>query len=261
MSESRACRLIDFSRSSHRYQPKPDQNLDLRRRLRELAGKRRRWGQARLFQLLKREGWIVNHKRVQRIYAEEGLQILKRKKKKLPRHLRIAKSAPSTPNENWSMDFVSDQLSSGRRIRCLTIVDDFTRESLAIVVDYSLPGERVVSTLEKLKNTRGLPRSITVDNGPEFSGFALGHWLHDQKSNIHLDFIDPGKPSQNAFIESFNGRFRDECLNEHWFVSLQDAQEKIEAWRKEYNRHHLHSSLGYLTPEEFRKRCQEKASA
>jgi putative transposase len=203
----------------------------------------------------------VNHKRVERIYAQEGLQIRKRKKKRLPKHLRVAMPAPEAPNESWSMDFVSDQLGAGRRIRCLTIVDDFTKESLAIEVDRSLPGDRVVAALERLKWLRGLPKSITVDNGPEFSGSVLGNWLSEQSPEVHLDFIDPGKPTQNAFIESFNGRFRDECLNEHWFVSLKDAQEKIETWRKEYNRHHLHSSLGYLTPEEFRIRCQEKVSA
>lgn len=175
-----------------------------------------------------------------------------RKRKKLAAVIRVPLPKPSRPNERWSMDFVSDQLgATGRRIRCLTILDEYTRECLAIEVDTSLPGTRVVAVLERLKALRGLPQVLVTDNGPEFTGQALDQFAHGQ---IKLDPIDPGKPQQNAFIESFNGKFRNECLNENWFVSLKHAQEICEAWREEYNRCRPHSSLGGLTPEEFREK-------
>jgi putative transposase len=162
---------------------------------------------------------------------------------------RLEKVIASAPNQSWSMDFVSDGFVNGRRLRCLNIVDDFTKECLAIEVDTSLPGRRVVSVLERLAECRGLPQSVTVDNGPEFVSRALDEWAYRQK--LRLQFIEPGKPQQNAYIESFNGKFRDECLNEHWFLSMRHAREVIAAWRQEYNGERPHSSLGYLTPYRF----------
>lgn len=226
--------------------------MDWRARLKELASQRRRFGSPRLHVLLRREGKIVNHKRVERIYREEGLSLRKRKKKRQTAALRIVLPTPTQPNKRWSMDFVSDQLSDGRKFRSLTIVDDCSRESPAIEVDTSLPGKRVTRVLDRLADTRGLPDAIVVDNGPEFSGSELDSWAHQR--GVKLCFIRPGKPVENVYIESFNGKFRDECLNEHWFTSLKDAQEKIEAWRKDYNRNRPHSSLGNLTPDEFVRR-------
>lgn len=252
LSERQACKLIRIARSTFRYEPLPDKNGWLRVRLRELASERRRFGSPRLHVLLRREGKIVNHKRVERIYREEGLSLRKRKKKRSTAALRIVLPTPTEPNKRWSMDFVADQLSDGRRFRSLTIVDDCTRESPAIEVDTSLTGKRVTRVLDRLAVTRGLPNAIVVDNGPEFAGSDLDSWCHEKK--VQLCFIHPGKPVENAYIESFNGKFRDECLNENWFTSLKDAQEKIEAWRKDYNRNRPHSSLGNLSPEEFVKR-------
>jgi putative transposase len=227
----------------------------LRDKLKALAAQRRRFGSPRLTVLLKREGHMVNHKRVERIYREENLQIKKRKKRRQTAPLRVAIPSPTGPNERWSMDFVSDCLSNGRKFRCLTIVDDFTRESPAIFVDTSLPGQRVTRVLDYLSETRGgLPDIITCDNGPEFAGIALDRWAHER--GVKIAFIRPGKPVENAFIESFNGKFRDECLNENWFTSLEDAQEKIEVWRQDYNRNRPHSSLGNLSPWEFMRRHQ-----
>lgn len=251
-SERQACKIIGLPRSTFRYEPLPDKNGWLRQRLKELASQRRRFGSPRLCVLLRREGKIVNHKRVERIYREEGLSLRKRKKKRATAALRVVLPTPTEPNKRWSMDFVSDQLCDGRKFRSLTIVDDFSRESPAIEVDTSLPGKRVTRVLDRLAETRGLPTAIVVDNGPEFAGSELDSWAHER--GVKLCFIRPGKPVENAYIESFNGKFRDECLNEHWFTSIKDAQVKIEAWRKDYNRHRPHSSLGNLSPEEFVKR-------
>lgn len=251
-SERQACKIINLPRSTFRYEPLPDKNEWLRVRLKELAASRRRFGSPRLCVLLRREGKIVNHKRVERIYREEGLSLRKRKKKRQTAALRVVLPTPVQPNKRWSMDFVSDQLSDGRKFRSLTIVDDCSRESPAIEVGTSLPGKRVTRVLNRLAESRGLPDAIVVDNGPEFSGSALDSWAHER--GVKLCFIRPGKPVENAYIESFNGKFRDECLNEHWFTSLKDAQEKIEAWRKDYNKHRPHSSLGNLSPEEFVRR-------
>lgn len=248
-SERQACKTIDLPRSTFRYEPLPDKNGWLRVRLKELASQRRRFGSPRLCVLLRREGKIVNHKRVERIYREEGLSLRKRKKKRQTAALRVVLPTPTEPNKRWSMDFVSDALCDGRKFRSLTIVDDCSRESPAIEVDTSLPGKRVTRVLDRLAEIRGLPNAIVVDNGPEFAGSELDSWCH--VNNVKLCFIRPGKPVENAYIESFNGKFRDECLNEHWFTSLKDAQEKIEAWRKDYNRNRPHSSLGNLSPEEF----------
>lgn len=248
LSERRACRFTGFARSSQRYRTRRPSRVELRARLHTLAVLRPRWGYRRLYRLLRREGLVVNRKLVQRVYREEGLTVRRRRRKRVAMP-RVPMPVPTRRNERWSMDFVSDALCDGRRFRALTIVDDFTRESPAIEVDTSLPGERVVRVLEQLAATRGVPRAIVCDNGPEFRGEALDQWA--DRCGVTLQFIQPGKPIQNAFAESFNGRLRDECLNESWFVSLYDAQQTIEAWRVDYNDERPHSSLGDATPAAF----------
>ena len=248
ISERRACRLTGVGRSSCRYRSVRPQQSELRERLRSLAHQRPRWDYKRLHVLLLREGVQVNHKRVYRLYREEGLAMRRRKRKRVavPRQVR---ERPVQPNERWSMDFISDALAQGRRFRCLTLVDDFTRECPLIKVDTSLPALRVIRELDHLALTRGLPRQIVVDNGPEFAGKLLDAWAHER--GIQLLFIRPGKPIENAYIESCNGRFRDECLNEHWFTSLADARRVIEGWRQDYNQVRPHSALGNRTPSAF----------
>jgi putative transposase len=248
---TRACGLVGISRSLYRYQRRPEP-AELVARLRELAAVKRRYGYRRLHVLLKREGFAVNRKRVQRLYREAGLTVRRRKRKRIGPVERQPLPKPVAANMSWSMDFVSDGLSDGRRLRCLTIVDDCTRECLAIEVDTSLTGQRVVSVLERLIEIRGGPLSITVDHGPEFEGQALDAWAY--RHGIRLAFIRPGKPVENAYIESFNGKFRDECLNEHWFVTMDHARREIERWRIEYNTERPHSSLGDLTPIEYANR-------
>ncbi|WP_425451587.1 IS3 family transposase [Crenobacter cavernae] len=250
MGVTRACGLVGISRSLYRYRSsRTGTDGLLTERMVALAGEKRRYGYRRLQVLLHREGWRVNHKRCYRLYRQAGLSIRKRRRKQIAGVERKPLPRPQAPNLSWSMDFVADGLADGRRLRCLNIVDDYTRECLAIEVDTSLPGLRVASVLERLANARGLPLSITVDNGPEFAGKALDAWAYAQ--GVRLSFIRPGRPVENAYIESFNGRFRDECLNEHWFVSMRHAREVIEAWRIEYNGERPHSSLGYLTPNQF----------
>jgi len=246
---TRACGLIGISRSLYRYEAKRPDDGELKQRLSELAEQKRRYGYRRLHVLLCREGWSINRKRTYRIYHEAGLMVRRRKRKRIAGVERQVKVPAIGPNQSWSMDFVSDGLVDGRRLRCLNIVDDFTKECLAIEVDTSLPGHRVVAVLERLAELRGLPQSVTVDNGPEFAGKALDEWAYSQ--GLQLSFIQPGKPQQNAYIESFNGKFRDECLNEHWFISMRHARQVIEEWRQEYNGKRPHSSLGYLTPNRF----------
>jgi putative transposase len=202
--------------------------------------------------LLRREGWRVNRKLTYRLYREAGLAVRRRKRKRIGPFERKPLPKPTEANRSWSMDFVSDGLADGRRIRCLAIVDDCTRECVALEVDTSITGTRVKAVLERLADTRGLPRSITVDHGPEFEGQVLDAWAYG--SNVQLSFIRPGKPNENAYIESFNGKFRDECLNEHWFITIAQARRAIESWRIEYNTERPHSSLGDLTPEEFAER-------
>jgi putative transposase len=247
---TRACGLVGISRSLYRYRSRRSPALELRRRIAELAAQKRRYGYRRIQVLLRREGWSVNHKRTYRLYREQGLMVRKRKRKRIAIAERRPLPRPTGPNQSWSMDYVSDALIDGRKLRVLAIVDDYSRECLLLEVDSSLPGTRVVKALERLGDIRGLPRSITVDHGPEFEGRALDAWAY--KRAVHLAFIRPGKPIENAYVESFNGRFRDECLNEHWFVSMQHARSVIEAWRIEYNTERPHSSLNDLTPEEFR---------
>jgi putative transposase len=258
LSERRACRFTGFSLSTQRYQARRPLNHALRERLKELARTRPRWGYRRLYVLLKREGCKRNRKLVQRLYREEELSVRKRRRRKVAAVARSPMTCPVGPNERWSIDFVRDTLADGRVFRAFTVVDDFTRESPAIEVDHSLPGERVARTLDRLARERSLPKRIVCDNGPEFQGQLLDFWAH--RHGVELCFIQPGKPVQNAFIESFNGKLRDECLNESYFTSLSDAQITIEAWRKDYNETRPHSSLGDLTPTEFAMKIRSDAA-
>jgi putative transposase len=250
LAERRACGLLEVGRSTVRYRHRRSGDEELRERLRQLAMVRRRFGYRRLHTLLGREGYAVNHKRVYRLYREEGLSVRRRKRKRVSRAERAPLPAPQEPNRLWCLDFVQDSLSWGRKFRMLNVVDAFHREALASEVDYSLPGERVVRVLDRLIEERAaIPDVIVLDNGPELTSKALDQWAYER--GVRLHFIDPGKPQQNGFIESFNGKFRDECLNEHWFLSLADARRIIEEWRMDYNWHRPHSSLGNLTPMEY----------
>jgi len=250
MSERHACRLLGLGRSTYRYRArKAERDTALRARLKELAAKRMRFGYRRLTAMLLREGMPANHKRVYRLYREEGLAMRIRQRRRIRWSGIITSPAATRPNERWSMDFVSDCVSTGKAIRMLTIVDDCTRECPAIEVDTSLGGLRVRRVLDRLASERGLPEAIVVDNGPEFRGRVLAAWSEERR--VRLEFIQPGKPVQNAYAESFNGRLRDECLNANWFTSLSDARHKIESWRQDYNQQRPHSSLGYLPPAEF----------
>jgi len=256
ISIRRAASLVMISRSSYYYIPRPRDDRAERKRIREIAETRVRYGMWRIHTLMRREGWLINHKKVHRIYVEEGLNLRrKRPRRRMAAAHRLERPSLSSFDECWSMDFVHDELFNGRRIRALTVVDNWSRESLAITVDARLRGDDIVATMDHLKLTRGLPRRVQVDNGSEFISKALDKWAYD--NDVTLDFSRPGKPTDNPFIESFNGSFRDECLNVHWFLSVEDACEKIEAWRQEYNRVRPHSSLGDLTPEEFRDQHQE----
>jgi putative transposase len=246
---TRACGLARLSRSLYRYRSRRPDCAALRERLMAIAAEKRRYGYRRVYLRLRREGWAVNRKRVYRLYREAGLAVRRRKRKRIGPFERKPLPKPLAANLSWSMDFVSDGLADGRRLRCLTIVDDCTRECVAIEVDTSITGTRVKAVLERLAETRGLPNSITVDHGPEFEGQVLDAWAYERL--VQLSFIRPGKPNENAYIESFNGKFRDECLNEHWFITMSQARRIIEAWRVEYNTERPHSSLGDLTPEEF----------
>jgi putative transposase len=251
-SERRACRLVGIGRSTTRYRARPRaDDASLRRRLGELAQARPRFGYRRLHILLRREGIIVNHKRIERLYQLDGLAIRRRRRKRVAVR-RGRPPGPSRANEQWALDFLSDALISGRRIRLLTVIDTFTREALAIEVDTSLPGGRVVQVLDRVVAARGCPARIVLDNGPELTGKALDQWAHER--GVTLRFIDPGKPIQNAYTESFNGRFRDECLNEYWFLGLRDARRTVEEWRQDYNHQRPHSALGYATPAEVAER-------
>ena len=250
LSERRACRLLRLNRGTKRYQSIRSDDLRLVERLKELAAERRKFGYRRLHTMLKREGFRVNQKKVRRIYREQKLSIKLRKRSKVRSIVRVPMKPASQANERWCMGFVSDQLGpSGRRFRVLTVVDTFTRECILLLADFSIPGARVARDLDIACKNRKYPKAIIIDNGSEFTGRALDAWSHT--NGIKLDFIRPGKPQENAFIESFNGKFRSECLNENWFVSLEDARRTIEEWRHDYNNERPHSSLGDLTPTEF----------
>lgn len=249
-SERRACRLVGISRTSARYRTARGDEAAVRARLRALAAERPRFGYRRLHALLRREGIVANHKRVARLYREEGLAVRRRSRKRLAREGRGAVPAPVRPNQRWGLDFVSDALAGGRRLRLLCVLDLFTREALAIEVDVSLPGPRVVAVLERLAAVREPPAELVLDNGPELTGRALDTWAAGR--GVRLRFIAPGKPSQNGLVESFNGRLRDECLAQSWFTRLADARAIVEAWRRDYNGARPHSALGYRTPDETR---------
>lgn len=251
MSKTRACRLTALAVTTYRHRPHGRRaEQPLREALRRHAAVRRRWGYRRLLILLRRDGLTDNHKRVYRLYRAEGLQVRQRRRRKQ----RLARGverpvAPTRPNERWSLDFVHDRMVNGRTLRLLTVHDDYTRECLWIEADTSLSGPRVARVLDYVAELRGRPRSLITDNGPEFAGLALERWAHDRQ--VEHRFITPGKPSQNGYIESFNGKLRDECLNEHEFLNLCHARELIESFREDYNQHRPHSSLDGLTPSEF----------
>jgi putative transposase len=225
-------------------------------RLRELAQVRVRYGYRRLHVLLRREGWLVNAKRVYRLYRLEGLGIPARRRKKHASALRSLLPAAQAPNEQWSMDFLSDHLATGQRFRVFTLVDNMTRESLALEADQSLTGKRVVDVLERVSAQRGLPQVLQVDNGPEFTSQALDAWAH--KNRVKLAFSRPGTPTDNPYIEAFNGRLRQECLDQQWFFSLPEARETLEKWRRDYNTIRPHTALGYQTPSAIKAAWQQQ---
>jgi putative transposase len=248
-SASRSCSLVELQRSTFRYRSRRAPDTELRERIRALAQGRPRFGYRRIGIFLRREGHRINHKRLLRLYLSEGLGLpRKRQKRRLWQRPRPLEAA-TRPGQRWSIDFVSDKYEGPRRFRAFTIVDDCSRECPAILVDTSIGGVRVVRLLEQLRETVGLPATIVSDNGTEFTSGAFLAWA--ERSGIELRFIQPGKPTQNAFIESFNGKFRAECLDAHWFTSLADARRVIEDWRRDYNEVRPHSSLGNKTPAEF----------
>jgi putative transposase len=247
-SERRACGLVGQSRSTQRYQQKPKEDDGLREQVAQLAAERPRFGYRRLTALLQRKGVKVWHGRVHRITQELRLQVPRRKRKRLL-GTKPPQQLITRPNQRWGMDFVSDSLADGRTFRALAIVDHYTRECPVIEVDLSLPGARVIGVLERLAEERGLPKAIRVDNGPEFVCDVLRGWC--KRKRVRLDYIQPGRPMQNGHVESFNGKFRDECLNTHWFTSLRQARVIVEHWRADYNGVRPHSALRYATPNEF----------
>lgn len=258
LTERHALRVIGMSASSLRYQPVPDRNRALRESILSLAHRHRRYGAGMIYLKLRQRGLLINHKRVERLYAEAQLQVRRRKRKKVPMGERQPLTRPGAANEVWSMDFVFDRSADARVIKSLTIVDDATHESVAIVPERAIGGLAVTRILDRLAMTRGLPGIIRTDNGKEFCGRAMLTWAHQR--GVELRFIEPGKPNQNAYIESFNGRLRDECLNEHWFLNLAHAQALIEAWRREYNEERPKKALGGLTPSAYAKQLEAKSA-
>jgi transposase InsO family protein len=246
LSERRALAIVRMSPATLRYVPQPDRNAELRARIVALAHRHRRYGAGLIYLKLRQEGRRVNHKRVDRLYAEARLQIKRRRRKKVPMADRQPLLRPQHHNQVWSADFIFDRTAEGRVLKCLTIVDDATTEAVAIVPARALGGLPLTRVLDQLAATRGLPQVLRTDNGPEFCGRAMLTWAHERGLTLRL--IEPGKPNQNAYIESFNGRFRDECLNEHWFTSLAHARAVIEDWRREYNEERPKKALGGLTP-------------
>jgi putative transposase len=263
ISERNSCGIADLWRSTYRYTGRKDNDTQLRLQIREHAARWKRFGYRQIHGLLRLSGVVVNHKKVYRIYSEEGLKVRQRLRRKLS-FIRTPAPVPTIPNERWSMDFMYDRLTVGRTIRLFNVIDDFSREGLAIEVDTSISSHRVIQVLERLGMIRGkLPDSIVMDNGPEFRSQAIFEWA--QKNHVRLDFIQPGKPTQNCFVESFNGTVRDECLNEHLFFSLSHARKIISGWLEDYNEIRPHSSLGGLPPAKYLKQWykinQEKLSS
>ncbi|WP_086022819.1 IS3 family transposase [Sinorhizobium sp. CCBAU 05631] len=259
MSERRACKAIGFCRMTIRYETRRSDDHGLRERMKALAHERRRFGYRRIHVLLRREGHLVNHKKLFRLYREEKLTVRKRGGRKRAIGTRAPMLIPMTANDRWSLDFVSDQLTDGRRFRILTVVDDCTRECLGLIADTSLSGLRVARELDRIIQARGKPRMIVSDNGSEFTSNAILQWTDRGKVDWH--YIAPGKPIQNAFIESFNGRLRDEFLNETLFSSLPQARSALLNWRSDYNDHRPHSGLGWLTPAEFAQTINPRRDA
>lgn len=249
VSVRRACGVLEIRRSSFYYEPQPSDDGPLREAIQKMAKERRRWGCPRIAERLRRQGWADNHKRIERIYQEEGLQVRRRRRKRMSRGEREPLPASTGPNQLWAMDFVHDVMANKRKIKMLNIIDCYHRECVAIVVDTSISGIRVAQVLEELGAVHGYPKRIMVDNGPEFTSSALDAWAYSR--DVELHFIDPGKPNQNGYIESFNGKLRDECLNEQWFVNLRNTRQIIEEWRVDYNAERPHSALNYMTPMEF----------
>jgi transposase InsO family protein len=258
LSERHALTVVGMSASALRYTPRPDRNAALRDRIVALAHRHRRYGAGMIYLKLRQAGQVVNHKRVDRLYAEARLQVRRRRRKKVPVADRQPLVRPQARNEVWSADFVFDRTAEGRVLKCLTIVDDATTEAVAIVAARALGGLPLTRILDQLATDRGLPKALRTDNGPEFCGRAMLTWAHDR--GVDLRLIEPGKPNQNAYIESFNGRFRDECLNEHWFTSVGHAQVVIEAWRREYNEERPKKSLGGLTPALYARKLTAERS-
>lgn len=255
LSERRALSIVKMSPSSLRYVPVPDRNIELRRQIVALAQRHRRYGAGMIYLKVRQTGDVVNHKRVERLYAQEHLQIKRRRRKKVSIAERHPLVRPTAANEVWSMDFVFDRVSSGRALKCLGIIDDGTHEAVAVHPEHALGGQHLVRILGEICESRGYPKIIRTDNGSEFTSKAMLSWAYDQ--GVKLRLIEPGKPNQNAYIESFNGRLRDECLNEHWFKDIDHARELIGRWRDEYNNERPKKGLGGLTPTQYAERLAE----
>jgi len=258
LSERRALGIVRMSASAYRYRPAADRNQSLRERIIALAHRHRRYGAGMIYLKLRQEGLRVNHKRVDRLYAEAGLQVRRRRRKKVPLTDRCPLARPVAANQVWSMDFVFDRTADGRVIKCLTVVDDATHEAVTIVPERAISGQVLTRILDRLALTRGLPKAIRTDNGKEFCGRAMLTWAHER--GVRLFLIQPGKPNQNAYIESFNGRFRDECLNENWFTTLPHAKAVIGQWQREYNEERPKRALNGLTPAAYARQLTEKSS-
>ena len=254
LSERRALCVVRMSASTYRYATRPDRNIELRQQIVILAQRHKRYGVGMIHLKLRQAGLPVNYKRVERLYQEARLQVRRRKRKKVPPGERQPLARPEAANEVWSMDFVFDRTAEGRVLKCLTVVDDATHEAVVIEVERAISGLGVTRVMDRLALSRGLPKVIRSDNGKEFCGKAMVTWAHER--GVQLRLIEPGKPNQNAYIESFNGRLRDECLNEHWFPSLLHARAEIERWRREYNEERPKKVLGGLTPAAYAKQLK-----
>ncbi len=256
LSERRALRVVGMSASALRYTPRPDRNVELRAQIQALAHRHKRYGVGMIYLKLRQGGQVVNYKRVERLYQQAKLQVRRRKRKKVPLGERQPLIRPVAANEVWSMDFIFDRTADGRVIKCLVIVDDASHEAVAIEVERAISGHGVSRVLDRLALSRGLPKVIRTDNGKEFCGKAMVAWARER--GVSLRLIQPGKPNQNAYVESFNGRLRDECLNEHWFPTLLHARTEIERWRREYNEERPKKSLGGLTPAAYAQQLAVK---
>lgn len=255
LSERRALAVVQMSAAALRYEPRPDRNVELREQILALAQRYKRYGVGMIHLKLRQAGMLVNYKRVERLYQEQRLQVRRRKRKKVSFGERQPLLRPTAANQVWSMDFVFDRTAEGRVLKCLTVIDDATREAVAIETERAISGQMLTRILDRLALTRGLPKVIRTDNGKEFCGKSMVTWAHER--GVQLRLIEPGKPNQNAYVESFNGRFRDECLNEHWFTSLLHARTIIETWRREYNEERPKKALDGLTPAAYAQQLAE----